>query len=129
MGAKQFAGSRCNHIDEWKSNSIRWSEIDSRGSNYYVYHFFYDFVPAIGLSVYTNAGGGEITLSDCTLNLYAHKEGGKEPENWVTLNNGTVTPDVDGALKVAAWDTEVSLSNNVKVKKLKQRPEPPAWAQ
>ncbi|WP_276880840.1 fimbrillin family protein [Bacteroides fluxus] len=91
--------------------------------------FFYDFVPAIGLSVYTNAGGGEITLSDCTLNLYAHKEGGKEPENWVTLNNGTVTPDVDGALKVAAWDTEVSLSNNVKVKKLKQRPEPPAWAQ
>lgn len=91
--------------------------------------FFYDYVPAIGLSINTNAGGGKINLSDCTLHLYAHQEGNKEPEHWVTLNGGTVTPDVDGTLKAAAWDTEVSLSNNVTVKKLKQRPEPPAWTQ
>lgn len=89
-----------------------------------------DYIPAIGRAAYSSGViGGNITLSDCTLKLYAWAKGDKEPQNWVTLENGTVTPDVDSALKDAAWDTEVSLSNNVKAKKLKDRPTPPDWAQ
>lgn len=89
-----------------------------------------DYIPAIGRAAYVSGvTGGEITLSNCTLKLYAWAKGDKEPQNWVTLeNNGTVTPDVDGALKSAEWDTEVTLSNNVKVTKLKERPTPPEWA-
>lgn len=87
-----------------------------------------DYVPAIGRAIYvSNVTGGEITLSNCTLKLYAWAKGDKEPQNWVSLENGTVTPDVDSALKDAAWDTEVSLSNNVKAKKLKERPSLPDW--
>lgn len=89
-----------------------------------------DYIPAIGRAAYSSGViGGNITLSDCTLKLYAWAKGGKEPQNWVSLENGTVTPDVDSALKDAAWDTEVSLSNKVKAKKLKDRPTPPDWAQ
>lgn len=88
-----------------------------------------DYIPAIGRAAYVSGvTGGEITLSNCTLKLYAWAKGDKEPQNWVTLENGTVTPDVDGALKSAEWDTEVSLDNNVKVMKLKDRPQRPNWA-
>lgn len=87
-----------------------------------------DYVPAIGRAIYvSNVTGGEITLSNCTLKLYAWAKGDKEPQNWVTLENGTVTPDVDGTLKSANWDTEVQLDNNVKAKKLKNRPNLPDW--
>lgn len=87
-----------------------------------------DYVPAIGRAIYvSNVTGGEITLSNCTLKLYAWAKGDKEPQNWVTLENGTVTPNVDGALRSAGWNTEVSLGNNVKAKKLKERPELPDW--
>lgn len=87
-----------------------------------------DYVPAIGRAIYvSNVTGGEITLSNCTLKLYAWAKGDKEPQNWVTLENGTVTPNVDSALKSAEWNTEVSLGNNVKAKKLKERPELPDW--
>lgn len=86
-----------------------------------------DYIPAIGRSLYvSNVKGGTITLSDCTLKLYAWANSGT-PEHWVTLENGTVTPNVDSALKSAKWDTEVSLDNKVKVKKLKDRPTPPDW--
>ncbi len=86
-----------------------------------------DYIPAIGRSLYvSNVKGGTITLSDCTLKLYAWANSGN-PEHWVTLENGTVTPNVDSALKSAKWDTEVSLDNKVKVKKLKDRPTPPDW--
>lgn len=89
-----------------------------------------DYIPAIGRAAYVSGvTGGKITLSNCTLKLYAWAKGDKEPQNWVTLENGTVTPDVDGALKSAEWDTEVTLSNNVKVTKLKERPTPPEWAE
>lgn len=88
-----------------------------------------DYIPAIGRAAYVSGViGGNITLSNCTLKLYAWAKGDKEPQNWVTLENGTVTPDVDGALKSAEWDTEVTLSNNVKVTKLKERPTLPDWA-
>lgn len=88
-----------------------------------------DYIPAIGRAAYVSGvTGGKITLSNCTLKLYAWAKGDKEPQNWVTLENGTVTPDVDGALKSAEWDTEVTLSNNVKVTKLKERPTLPDWA-
>lgn len=88
-----------------------------------------DYIPAIGRAAYVSGViGGNITLSNCTLKLYAWAKGDKEPQNWVTLENGTVTPDVDGALKSAEWDTEVTLSNNVKVTKLKERPSLPDWA-
>ncbi|MFK2675750.1 fimbrillin family protein [Bacteroides fragilis] len=87
-----------------------------------------DYIPAIGRSLYvSNVKGGTITLSDCTLKLYAWANSG-DPEHWVTLENGTVTPNVDSALKSAKWDTEVSLDNKVKVKKLKDRPTLPDWA-
>lgn len=86
-----------------------------------------DYIPAIGRTLYaSNVKGGTITLSDCTLKLYAWANSGN-PEHWVTLENGTVTPNVDNTLKPAAWDTEVPLGNNVKVTKLKERPTPPEW--
>lgn len=86
-----------------------------------------DYIPAIGRTLYaSNVKGGTITLSDCTLRLYAWANSGN-PEHWVTLENGTVTPNVDNTLKSAAWDTEVSLDNNVKVTKLKDRPTLPDW--
>lgn len=87
------------------------------------------YVPAIGLTLSASGvTGGSITLRDCTLKLYAYAMGGKTPEHWVTLENGTVSPDVDSALKPADWDTEISLGNGVKAKKLKNRPELPDWA-
>lgn len=89
-----------------------------------------DYIPAIGRAAYVSGvTGGKITLSNCTLKLYAWAKGDKEPQNWVTLENGTVTPDVDGALKGAEWDTDVQLGNSVTVRKLKERPTPPEWAQ
>lgn len=87
------------------------------------------YTPAIGLSLSMQRDGGEITLSNCTLKLYAYAQSNGTPEHWVTLINGKVTPDVDSALKGAEWDTEVSLSNGVKATKLKERPELPDWAQ
>ncbi len=87
-----------------------------------------DYIPAIGRAAYSSGViGGNITLSNCTLKLYAWAKGDKEPQNWVTLENGTVTPNVDGELKSAEWNTEVSLDNNVKATKLKDRPELPDW--
>mgnify|MGYP002428955269 CR=1 FL=1 len=87
---------------------------------------YMDYIPAIGRTAYSNAQGGTITLNNCTLKLYAWANSG-DPEHWVTLENGTVTPNVDSALKSAEWNTEVSLDNNVKVKKLKDRPTLPDW--
>lgn len=88
---------------------------------------YMDYIPAIGRTAYaTNVKGGTITLNNCTLKLYAWANSGN-PEHWVTLENGTVTPNVDNTLKSAAWDTEVSLDNNVKVTKLKDRPTLPDW--
>lgn len=99
-------------------------------SNDFWYNTGWDCVPAIGLSTSrTGVSGGAITLSDCTLKLFAWGRPGNELEHWVTLENGTVTPDVDSALKPAAWDTDVSLDNNVKATKLEERPTPPDWAQ
>lgn len=87
------------------------------------------YVPAIGLTLSSSGvTGGSIILRDCTLKLYAYAMGGKTPEHWVTLENGTVSPDVDSKLKNAAWDEEVSLDNNVKATKLEDRPELPGWA-
>ena len=89
-----------------------------------------DYIPAIGRTSYVGARGGTITLNNCTLKLYARTSMGNATlQNWVTLENGTVTPDVDAALKDAAWDKEVDLGNGVKVTKLKERPTPPDWAQ
>ncbi len=87
---------------------------------------YMDYIPAIGRTAYSNAQGGTITLNNCTLKLYAWANSGT-PEHWVTLENGTVTPNVDSELKSAEWDTEVLLDNNVKVTKLKERPTPPDW--
>lgn len=98
-------------------------------SNDFWYNTGWDCVPAIGLSTSrTGISGGAITLSDCTLKLFAWGRPDNELEHWVTLENGTVSPDVDSILKSAEWDNEVSLNNNVKATKLKERPTPPEWA-
>lgn len=88
----------------------------------------FNYVPAIGHSTQIRGPKGAITLNECTLKLYAWAQGGNTPEHWVTLYNSTVSPDVDSKLKDANWGEEVSLDNNVKVTKLKDRPELPDWA-
>lgn len=99
-------------------------------SNDFWYNTGWSCVPAIGLSTSrTGISGGAIALSNCTLKLFAWGRPDTPLEHWVTLENGTVTPDVDSVLKEAAWDTEVQLGNSVTVMKLKERPTPPEWAQ
>lgn len=99
-------------------------------SNDFWYNTGWSCVPAIGLSTSrTGISGGAIALNNCTLKLFAWGQPDTPLEHWVTLENGTVTPDVDSALKSAAWDEEVSLDNSVKATKLKNRPELPGWAQ
>lgn len=84
------------------------------------------FVVAIGDDNYGSYPPGTVSMNNCTLKLYTIAQEG-EPQHWVYLVKGSVSPGVDAVLQKAYWDEEVDAGNGVKVTKLKEKPVRPDW--
>lgn len=84
------------------------------------------FVVAIGDDNYDSYPPGTVSMNNCTLKLYTIAQEG-EPQHWVYLVKGSVSPGVDAVLQSAYWNEEVDAGNEVKVTKLKEKPVRPDW--